>query len=92
MNDQNNKVVYEYAFVDAGTSSRRDEDKAEIMYNIIKKGKVSNIFLTHPDWDHISYLLWVKNYQSWRSIVGNEDGNEDGDGGGPKTGENDPFR
>ena len=63
MTDRSSKdTYYEYAFVDLGTSSEKAEEVAEKIWKIIKKGVVSNIFLTHPDKDHISYLELVNNY------------------------------
>ena len=63
MTDRSSKdTYYEYAFVDLGTSSEKAEEVAKKIWKIIKKGVVSNIFLTHPDKDHISYLELVNNY------------------------------
>ena len=63
MTDRSSKdTYYEYAFVDLGTSSEKTGEVAKKIWDIIKWGVVSNVFLTHPDKDHISYLEWVNNY------------------------------
>ena len=60
---------YEYAMVDAGTTSGRKAEDLDEIGEIIMEGKVKNIFLTHPDWDHISYIPWILNREAFEVIV-----------------------
>ena len=60
MVDEKDNTIYEYAFVDLGTSSSKTDVVEDKIWKIIGKGQVSHIFLTHPDKDHISYLETIK--------------------------------
>ena len=60
-NNDNVNTEYEYAFVDIGTSSKKTGEVVERISKKISRGKVSHIFLTHPDKDHISFLSSFKN-------------------------------
>ena len=46
----------DYAIVDMGTSSIKDERTLDRIKEIVGTNVVSNIFLTHPDEDHYNYL------------------------------------
>ena len=65
MEDKNKNTIYEYAFVDIGTSSAKTEEVVGKFSDTIKKGPVTHVFLTHPDKDHISYAEMLQYYQIW---------------------------
>ena len=65
---RNGKPEYEYAIVDMGSSSIKvDQDTVDRINRLVANGKVSTIFLTHPDEDHYNYLPhFVKNINYYK--------------------------
>ena len=62
---RNGKPEYEYAIVDMGSSSI-DRNTVDRMNRLVKNGKVSTIFFTHPDEDHYNYLTHFVKYFNYK--------------------------
>merc|ERR1712154_683619 len=66
---QNTDNEREYAIVDIGTTSGKRDDVIRKIDGLVMKGKLSHVFLTHPDKDHISYLYDLYTFPSFQGKV-----------------------